>query len=469
MVLGGAALLLALLRGALWLSAVQGPGDAGALLLQFDPAALQAIELRRGDAPEVRLERRGDEWVVASAGGARAHRPSVDDLIGRLWSWRVERRAGSDASHHADYGVDRASARRIRLLGARELNGLEPLLSEVWIGRMTGAAADLARDVNGRLDTKSLGLFVRARRSRTLEEEPSPITYVVNGFAGSVFEAEARRWITRPLVDGAPDEVDALEVRSGGRAGFRIELGPNPVLAGQDQSAPLDGIALRRRLQALYVLRGIGPGPQPPGDAAQLTLIRGALRSELRLWRGGDRWFLAAPGLFSEGERSSLEVSASDAESAAGLCDLEGLVRSRLVTDPLAQASELIWREATVERKLVREGSGWSALKGQLAGPGPAPAPSPALAVSSERVAALLALLEGIPVKSWTPESPGVEAELRVEVELSTPLGAARFGFGERSEERGVAVRSSAFPGYVAWIELEQVARLRLAFAQLVP
>lgn len=468
-VLAGGVVALALLRAALWVSAASGPGDAGALLLQFDPAELQAIEIARGDAPGVRLERRGEAWVLASAGDLRANPASVEELIARLWSWRVERRAGSDALRHAEFGVDRASARRIRLLGAADLTGLRPLLSEVWIGRVTGAAPDLNREQGGRLDTEGLGLFVRARRARTLESEPGPVTYVVSGFASQLFEAEAKRWILRPLIPGAPDELVALDVREGGR-GYRVAMHPLPAFAGEADSAggeaaapPLDPVPLRRALNSLYLLRGLGPGPDPPPDALALTLVREDGSRAVSLWEAEGRWFLSAPGLSLESERSTVEVSAADAQSAAALREPSTLRRTRLAHVPMATLRRVRWREAGREWSLERARSGWSLTEQREGAP-----PIPGAAVIEARVAALAAQLEGLALRSWEaePES-GDSPSARVELNLMSAQGEFRFLFGERVAGRGVALRSPEFPGRIARVDLADLSALRDALTQL--
>lgn len=455
LILGAAVVLLLALRG--WLALTARPvGDGvGAPLIVVEQARIAGLELVRGET-RVRIVRHGSDWILPEAGGLAADTQRVQALVARVCGWRRERRASGDPAQHGSFGVDPAKARRIRLLGAKDHTGLEPVLAEVWVGKITGVAADLLREKNDQIDTEDLGVFVRARDARRAEAEPGPVTWVVNDFLGNLADPSLRRWIARPLLPGRPQEVTLVDVRSpSGRFAYRF---PEGSLEGDTR--PLDRNRVRASLGSLYLLRAIGPAPSPaPPEALQLRVAGGQAKVALALWSQGDRWFLTRPGLAPGRPQAGVEVSAEDAERAARLGDPSALLRQRVFAVPLERASRVHWRRGGLERSWVRRSGTWDAIQ-----TGPR-TPLQARQVSSASLIPLWQRLAALEAKTWT-EGALEPSERRAEWIAQGSWGRLEVTVGAPHEGR-VPLSCSDQPGLLAWVPEPALREIEAALVRL--
>ena len=337
------ALILALCGARLALHLSRPRGDeVGQVLLRFEPAQVAVIELQRG-VDRLRLERRGEGWVVASHGGIPARAGQPDALLSRLRGWRVERVAGADPAKHAEWKVDPERARQVRLRGA----GGE-LLAEVWAGRVTGIARDLLREQGYRVDTRQLGLFARVREGEALAAR----TVVVNDFVTQELEPNPRSWFLRPLVRGERERAERLSLRRPGGRTLTLALRPQPRLEGDPR--PVDGPRAYGALSALFALEALGPAAgAPPDGALQIALeVAGQEPQAWRLWAAGERWFLA-------GEGFAVEVAAGEARGLVERLRPEGLLRREVVRQVAAGIRRVHWTRGGVERSLIRRRAGY--------------------------------------------------------------------------------------------------------------
>lgn len=454
-VLGVSVLLLVAARG--WLAITSRPisDGVGAPLIVVEQARIQGLELSRGDT-KVRILRQGEGWVLPELGGLSADSERVSSLVARVCSWRRERRAGADPAQHAVFGVDPKGARRIRLLGAPDHTGQVPVLAEVWVGKITGVAADLLREQNDQIDTETLGVFVRARDARTSLAEPDPVTWVVNDFLGNLADPSPARWIVSPLLPGRPQEVTRVEVGSGGSSyAFRIQ----PEVAVVGQARPLDRNRVRGSLGSLYLLRGLGPAPQPAPESAIRLRVQGRVTTEVALWSQEGRWFLSRPDLAPGKPGVGVEVNAEDAARAARLGDLRALSRQRVFALPLERAARVHLRSEGVERSWIRRSGTWDAVEtGERVELRSRSLASGALIPLWRRLAALEA-------QSWTAGSLAPTEQVAVWIvqgswgRLEVKVGAARDGRRPLS--------CSDQPGHIAWIQEGALGEIEAALVRL--
>ncbi|MGE0710067.1 MAG: hypothetical protein AB7N76_33775 [Planctomycetota bacterium] len=453
------AALVALLAGAralVWATARPRDRDVGALLLDFDPAQVQAIELQRG-ADRVRLERAGAGWVVASHGGLPARERAPELLLERLRGWRIERLAGDDPARHAAWMVDAAQARQVRLLA-----GDGRRLAEVWVGRVTGIAADLVREQGFRIDLDKLGLFVRRLGAPPLGLGPlgsgadasdggaDPRTFVVNDFLTRELDPRPEVWFVRPLVRGSRERASRLVVRRPGAPPLDLRLTPPPHIEGE--ARPIDFPRAFGALTALFLLEALGPaGGAPPPDAIELELeVQGEAPQRLRLWSRGARWFLAT-------EQLAVEVRAGDAAQAAALTRREALLARELLRLVPDQISRLHWQRGAEERSLVRHldrpwdgiATGWWH-------------PLAAREVEAAQGTALLTSLCALRLADWIVDPAELARALGPEPDvlaLSGSVGREELRFGPVQDGRR-ACTTSRLPGAGGWVDAAAVDAL---------
>jgi hypothetical protein len=454
--LGLSVVVLLAARGWLALTERRVSDGVGAPLIVVEQARIQGLELVRGDA-RVRIERRGEGWVLPEQGGLAADPERVQALVSRLCGWRRERRAGADPAQHSVYGVDAVGARRIRLLGGKDHTGQEPVLAEVWVGKISGVAADLLREKNDQIDTETLGVFVRARDAREALEEPGPVTWVVNDFLGNLADPAPRRWIESPLLPGRPQEVTRVEVTSpGGRRAYRFA----PQIEVEGETRPLDRNRVRGSLGSLYLLRGLGPAPSvAPSDAIRLQIQGGRATALVSLWSQGERWFLSRPGLAPGRPGAGVEVSAEDAARVARLGDVGTLLRRRVFMFPLERATRVHWRSAEVERSWLRGSGVWDAIQTG------ARLPLRSRSVPNASLVPLWQRLAGLEAETWTPGA--LSAEERVaEWVLQGAWGRLEVAVGAAREGRR-PLSCSDQPGHLAWVVEEELREIEAALVRL--
>lgn len=451
-----AVVVLALASGWLALTSVGQDGHVGQVVVSFDPSLAQVVEIQRGEQT-LRLERRGSGWVAASEGGVAAEAAKVESLLARLRGWRRERLVGRNPAQHAEFGVDAPHARRIRILGAKDHTGLAPLLSEVWVGRMTGVAKDLLREANDQIDTKTIGVFVRARQGRSRQSEPGPETWVVNDFVGSLLDPTPSRWFVAPI-SGRPQEVTRLEVR-GPQGAHAIQF--SPAVRLEKDPRPLDPILTRQALGALFLLRASAHAAGPiPADALQVVIERGDSHETVRLWNRGGTWFLARPGLIPSSAEGAVAVEGGDLTRLTRLATPNLLLRKRLIRAPLARAVRVHWRSEHTERSFLNHRSqGWEAvLTGQRT-----PLQTRRLATSA--LQPVIHALSGLEAVSW---SSGPPPESAFELVAHGAWGRTHLVVGAPSDGR-CPVSSSEFPGHLAWVSAEKITEIEALFGNLLP
>ena len=454
-VLGVSVVLLLVARGWLAITVRAVSDGVGAPLIVVEQARIEGLELSRGDT-KLRIVRRGESWVLPESGGLAADPERVVGLVARICSWRRERRAGADPAQHALFGVDPASARRIRLLGGRDHTGQEPVLAEVWVGKITGVAADLLREQNDQIDTETLGVFVRARDDRTTSSEPDPVTWVVNDFLGNLADPNLERWIVSPLLPGRPQEVARVEVESPrGSSAFRFQ----PEVALEGQARPLDRNLVRGSLGSLYLLRGLGPAPSPAPERALRLRIQGRAPSEVALWSEGSRWFLSRPGLAPGRPGAGVEVNAEDAARAARLGDLAALQRRRVFALPLERATRVHLRREDVERSWVRRSGTWDAIRTG------ARVPLQTRSIPSSELVPLWQRLAALEAQSWTAGAIAPE-ERRAEWIVQGAWGRLEVTVGVGREGRR-PLSCSDQPGQIAWVSAGELAEIEAALVRL--
>lgn len=84
-------------------------------------AVVQALELRRGEQPLVRIERTAAGWVLPALGGYPARQSEVEALLQALLAARLQEPRTALAENHARLGLAEqgaGAALRLRLLGA---------------------------------------------------------------------------------------------------------------------------------------------------------------------------------------------------------------------------------------------------------------------------------------------------------------------------------------------------------------
>lgn len=451
-------LVLLGVRGWLAVASRGGGDDVGSPVLVLEQARIQTIELVRGDK-RLRLERRESGWVLGGdQGGVAASAKRVEALVVRLCGWRRERRASSSATQHEEFGVDPVAARRIRFLAGKDHTGNEPLLGEVWVGKITGVAADLLREQNDQIDTNTMGVFVRSRSQQTSGATLDPATWVVNDFVGDLVDPSPARWIVRPLVSGRPEEVTRVAVEAPGE---RYALSLTPRVQFEGDPRPLDPILARSAVGSLFLLQGIGPGPAAaPPSAIRIEIQRGAQSESLQLWSLGERWFLARPGLVPGAPLGGVEVRAPDAKRAAKLGSSSELLRERALVVPLERATRVHWRSEGVERSLVRQSGTWtSVVTGERV-------PLRTGTIPSAKVVPLLQALASVKTLVWEPGGLPPDQHLDEWVfrgawgRLVVVLGASREG-------RRPLV-SSDQPGQVAWVSQAEFAGFQAALVKLL-
>lgn len=451
-------LVVVLLAGRGWLALTERrvSDGVGAPLIVVEQGRIQGLELVRGQA-RVRIERRGQAWVLPEQGGLAADPERVEALVARVCSWRRERRVGADPTQHPVYGVDPVNARRIRLLGAPDHGGQEQVLAEVWVGKISGVAADLLREKNDQIDTETLGVFVRARDAREPVAEPGPVTWVVNDFLGNLADPTPRRWIQSPLLPGRPQEVTQVEVRSPrGRLSYRFQ----PEIALEGEARPIDRNKVRGSLASLYLLQGLGPAPSAaPADAIRLRLAGGRAAGEVSLWSEGARWFLSRPGLAPGKPGAGVEVNAEDAGRVARLADVGALLRRRVFTLAVERASRIHWRSGEVERSWLRRSGTWDAIQTGTRIPlRTRSIQSGALVPVWQRLAKLEAL-------AWTPGALAPQERV-AELVAQGAWGRLEVGVGAAREGRR-PLSCSDQPGYLAWIAEGELAEIEAALVRL--
>lgn len=289
---GTAVAVLATLR--LVLALTQPRFEPPAPLLDFDPSRVDRVRIARGEQA-VELVRKGEGWVVASAGDLPAH-AGVGALIERLAGWRRERVAGETPRDEWGVGPDRG--KRVTLRAG------DAVLGELLVGQVTGIEPEDVREVGYALDTDQLGLFVR------LPSEDR--VYVVTDFVTRELEPDPRRWFAPP-VPVEPGQITRL--RRGGPEGFDLRAGP---FRFANDPTPVDPRRAGSLLGWIPRLRVVGPAePAQLEGALELVFDVGVQPSAIRLAQRDGRAFLQvgercleveplpASRLF-EGTRSSL-------------------------------------------------------------------------------------------------------------------------------------------------------------------
>ncbi|MEZ6188159.1 MAG: DUF4340 domain-containing protein [Planctomycetota bacterium] len=332
---GGLVLSLLALRGLLALT--QTRYEPPGALLEFDPERVDRVELASGEARVV-LEREGEGWVVASAGGLPAH-AGVGALIERLAGWRRERVAG-DAPREG-WGVSGAGARRVTLAAGTEV------LAELLVGQVTGIEAEDVREVGYALDTSQLGLFVRRPDEQRV--------YVVTDFVTRELEPDPRRWFAPPV----PLEAAAIaRVQRAGPEGY--DLRPGPFRFANDPT-PVDPRAAGSLWSWFAGLRVVGLAPEDaPTGGATYRLEAGGGALELSLGSRDGRGFLALGGRVLE-----VEPLAADRLLQA---TREALIRRALA---LSSPRDVVRVEVTrgeLQRAFVFGQGGWLREDGAPAG-----------------------------------------------------------------------------------------------------
>ncbi len=99
-------------------------------LLDLDKAAVTALEITEKpvgtDAAEtLRLEKQGDAWIVATAGGFPAKKDKVEELVGKLADLKVREPVGTQKANHNALRVgDDVWSRKVKITAGGETKAL---------------------------------------------------------------------------------------------------------------------------------------------------------------------------------------------------------------------------------------------------------------------------------------------------------------------------------------------------------
>ncbi|MBD3184056.1 DUF4340 domain-containing protein [Candidatus Poribacteria bacterium] len=147
----------------------------------FDADQVVSVEIKTKDK-EVKLNKEGDTWIVATADNYAADAKAVSDMLAKVKELEISLVASKSADKHAQFEVDEENGTQIKLFGPED-----KLLAHLFVGKM---------------GSDFMSTYVRkANQDRVL---------LVDGYLKSSFDKGTRGWRNRTIFDFDESQAQRL-------------------------------------------------------------------------------------------------------------------------------------------------------------------------------------------------------------------------------------------------------------------
>ena len=158
----------------------------------FETDRVASVEISAKDR-EVRLDREGDSWVVATSDNYPADAEAVETMLDRVGDFRAAFTASRSAEKHSLFEVDESGI-EVKMLGTAE-----DVLAHLFIGKLG----------------PGMSSYIRKADQDTVHK--------VDGYVGPIFDKADRGWRDRTIFDFDASQVQRLTLISQDKGEVAIE------------------------------------------------------------------------------------------------------------------------------------------------------------------------------------------------------------------------------------------------------